>query len=158
MEVVPPLHGVQYGAPEVFEKVLTPHVTHDSWPVSLFAVPGMQGRQNGWPAEPWYLPAGHGVHWFWPALDCLEPAGQSSHRIAAASSGFAVYFPAEHGEQKEAPVSPLVSCPVGHAAQSLVVSWVSAGASVPNPLYVLTGQREQARLPSSTAICPAPHT
>ena len=135
-----------------------PHVAHESWPVSLFAVPGMHGRQYGLPAKPWYVPAEHCAHWFCPALDCLKPAGQSSQRIALASSGLTVYFPAGHGEQKEAPVSPLVSCPVGHAAQSLVVSWVSAGASVPNPLYVLTGQREQAGLPSSTAICPAPHT
>ena len=73
-------------------------------------------------------------------------------------SSYSVRLPAGHGLQKDLAVSPSVSCPGGHAAQSASSSCVLAADVWSNPLYVLTAHAVHLVVPGFGAILPAPHT
>ena len=60
--VRPSGHGLHAQSSGWSAKVSTAHSWHAAWPVSLLALPGMQGRHAAEALPGWWKPRGHAVH------------------------------------------------------------------------------------------------
>ena len=125
------------------EKRPAAQVLHCPWPVSLLALPGMQGRHAAELLSGWWKPREQAVHL---SAFCLAEKWPDAHTTQESSVAFR-RLPALHSEQEELPLLAAVR-PSGHglhaqssgwsAKVSTAHSWHSAW---PVPLLALPGMQ-----------------